>query len=71
MILRGSIYLPDLDGGLSVSHCPDDDMVTVGFHQRGCVVSDFKTHLGHEHAEHLYAELGKVLGKIPMAQEIS
>jgi hypothetical protein len=27
--------------------------------------------LSQHHAEHLYDELGKVLGKVPMAQEIS
>lgn len=51
----------------------DDDKVPVTIEfdghdrQDGVATIDLSQH----HAEHLYDELGKVLGKIPMAQEIS
>jgi hypothetical protein len=72
-----SIYLSKdaFDPG-TIAVVGEDDSVCVDFRSDPIGPSSFRRvdtaiALSRAHAEHLYAELGKVLGKIPMAQEIS
>lgn len=73
----GRIVLTDDGADLeTVKLSIDDGWVDVDFRYPAVAPSTHRqtaitVGMSTAHAEHLYDELGKVLGKIPMAQEIS